>query len=276
MTGYTNLFLVIGQLISSGVLESLQSNTTQWSYRIPFAVQWVWPVPLFIVLLFAPESPWWLVRQDRLQDAEQVLRRVTTMSDHHVKDQVAMMVYTTNMEREAQENSSYLECFKSHNLRRTEVACLVFFAQAFSGSSMVGSYFFSQVGLSSAKTYQALIGDSVIAFIATIAGSFAVSRFGRRQIFNGGMFSMTFLLLIIGFELFLHNPAIAWAQVGLSFVWVFIYQSNIGVGAYIISSEISATRLRVQTVAIAKNAHNIANVIVAILGPRMLNPTAWD
>jgi SP family general alpha glucoside:H+ symporter-like MFS transporter len=133
------------------------------------------------------------------------------------------------------------------------------------------------VGLSSAKTYQALVGDSAIAFIATIAGSFAVSRFGRRQIFNGGMFSMTSLLLIIGFlAIPKHNPAIAWAQVGLSFAWVFIYQSTIGVGAYIISSEISATRLRVQTVAIAKNAHNIANVIVAILGPRMLNPTAWD
>lgn len=32
-------------------------NTTEWSYRIPFAIQWIWPVPLFCVVCFAPESP---------------------------------------------------------------------------------------------------------------------------------------------------------------------------------------------------------------------------
>jgi SP family general alpha glucoside:H+ symporter-like MFS transporter len=47
LTAYVNLCWAIGQLISAGVLKGLVNNTTQWSYRIPFAVQWVWPLPLF-------------------------------------------------------------------------------------------------------------------------------------------------------------------------------------------------------------------------------------
>jgi SP family general alpha glucoside:H+ symporter-like MFS transporter len=43
LTTYVNLCWVIGQLIGSGVLRSLVQRTDQWSYRIPFAIQWIWP-----------------------------------------------------------------------------------------------------------------------------------------------------------------------------------------------------------------------------------------
>jgi SP family general alpha glucoside:H+ symporter-like MFS transporter len=49
---------VIGQLIASGILKGFVGGTSQWSYRIPYAIQWIWPVPIFIVTFFAPESPW--------------------------------------------------------------------------------------------------------------------------------------------------------------------------------------------------------------------------
>lgn len=47
LTAYVNLCWAIGQLISAGVLKGLVNNQTEWGYRIPFAVQWVWPIPLF-------------------------------------------------------------------------------------------------------------------------------------------------------------------------------------------------------------------------------------
>src|SRR5271155_957774 len=58
LTTYVNLCWVIGQLIASGILKGFVSGKTQWSYRIPYAIQWIWPVPIFIVAFFAPESPW--------------------------------------------------------------------------------------------------------------------------------------------------------------------------------------------------------------------------
>ena len=45
---------VIGQLISAGVVVGVRNRTDQWAYKIPFAVQWFWPVPLLIVVSLAP------------------------------------------------------------------------------------------------------------------------------------------------------------------------------------------------------------------------------
>jgi len=48
----------IGQLIGAGVLQSLINRDDQWSYRIPFAIQWLWTPFLLFGALFMPESPW--------------------------------------------------------------------------------------------------------------------------------------------------------------------------------------------------------------------------
>lgn len=57
LTTYVNLCWVLGQFISSGVLRGTQGRSDEWAYRIPYALQWLWPVPLIIGIYFAPESP---------------------------------------------------------------------------------------------------------------------------------------------------------------------------------------------------------------------------
>ena len=42
LTAFVNLCWATGQLLSAGILKGLVNNTTEWSYRVPFAVQWVW------------------------------------------------------------------------------------------------------------------------------------------------------------------------------------------------------------------------------------------
>ena len=46
---------VIGQLISAGVLRGLLNRSDEWGWRIPYAVQWVWPIPIIIGVVLAPE-----------------------------------------------------------------------------------------------------------------------------------------------------------------------------------------------------------------------------
>lgn len=52
---YVNLRWAFGQLISAGVQSAFSGGTTQWSYRSPFAIQWSWPIPLFLIVFFASE-----------------------------------------------------------------------------------------------------------------------------------------------------------------------------------------------------------------------------
>ena len=58
LTTYVNLCWVIGQFLSSAVLKGVSAETGEQGFRLPYALQWIWPVPLIIGIALAPESPW--------------------------------------------------------------------------------------------------------------------------------------------------------------------------------------------------------------------------
>jgi MFS transporter, SP family, general alpha glucoside:H+ symporter len=140
LTAYINLCWCTGQFIAAGVLKGLVNNPTQWSYRVPFAVQWAWPVPLFIAAYLAPESPWYLVRQNKLEQARRSLERLS-QPEHNIDydAHIAMLVHTNKLEMEEQAGVSYWDAFKGTNLRRTEIACMTFLSQITNGGALVSS-----------------------------------------------------------------------------------------------------------------------------------------
>jgi SP family general alpha glucoside:H+ symporter-like MFS transporter len=202
LTVYVNLCWALGQLIAAGVLAGTESMTTQWAYRIPFAVQWVWPVPLLVVLHFAPESPWWYVRTGRLDQAALSLSRLSSnKTADEIQASVAVMVHTNQIEREISSGTSYLDCFKGVNLRRTEIVCVVFAAQVFSGQQLGGSptYFFQQAGLPDSVAFQFSVGGLGLASVGTIVSWFLLTFFGRRSIYVIGLGILSALMFILGF-----------------------------------------------------------------------------
>ncbi len=58
LTTYVNMCWGWGQLIGIGVIKSMVGRTDQWAYRIPYALQWMWPPFLILGVFLAPESPW--------------------------------------------------------------------------------------------------------------------------------------------------------------------------------------------------------------------------
>lgn len=125
----------MGQLVAAGVLEGLVDRTDEWGYRIPFAVQWCWPVPLMVLCYLAPESPWYKVKHDRIEDAKRILKRISAgISEEKLGGTLAMMVHTTKLEQQVEDSGSYAQCFRGSDLRRTEICCIVFVGQLMSGS----------------------------------------------------------------------------------------------------------------------------------------------
>lgn len=152
LTAYVNACWGIGILLSSGVVKATMNIESSWSWRLPFVLQWIWIPPLFLIVWFSPQSPWWLVRQDRLDDAEQSVRRLTSsehVSAQEVKNTVAMMVHTNEMEKQLAEGTSYLQCFRGIDRRRTEIVMMVFAMQLFSGQNLIGQgvQFLQQAGI---------------------------------------------------------------------------------------------------------------------------------
>ena len=64
-----------GRFVATGVTRGTLNYAGSWSWRLPYALQWIWPVPLVFAVWFAPESPWWLVRKGRYEEAKAVVKR---------------------------------------------------------------------------------------------------------------------------------------------------------------------------------------------------------
>lgn len=159
LTSYVNLCWVIGQFIAAGVLRGFLNRDDQWAYRIPFAIQWVsgknitsklpfaspsrlffikildanlvlqiWPPIILVGVVLAPESPWWLVRHKRYDEARKALLSLTNASSgipFDVDKQVTMIRATDELEKAMSEGTSYWHTFKGIDRRRTEITCMV-------------------------------------------------------------------------------------------------------------------------------------------------------
>ncbi|OAA68570.1 Sugar/inositol transporter [Niveomyces insectorum RCEF 264] len=282
LRSYFETFVVlcwgIGQFISFGVLAGFSSKPQgyHYSWRIPIAVQWMWPVLIFSIVLFAPESPWWLVRRDRIDEAEKSLLRLTEDDEGKIKQSVALMVHTNNLEKALCKGASVMSCFTGTNLRRTEIACMIWCVQQFGGFVITGyaTYFFEQAGLKPTQAFHMSVGQAGLHFVCTLVAFWLTGRVGRRPLALWGMVGMAITMFIIGFvSLAPSSSAQGYAESAIYLLWYAVYELTIGPIAYIVVGEVSTTRLRSQTVGLARNAYNLVTIVNYVVGPYILNPT---
>jgi SP family general alpha glucoside:H+ symporter-like MFS transporter len=282
LTTYVNLCWVTGQFISTGVLRGLLGRTDEWGWRIPYAIQWVWPVPIIIGVLFAPESPWWLVRHGNIDEAKRSLTRLARSgnSQYDTDDAVALMIITNTHEKLVREGVSYWDCLKGVDRRRTEIVCCVWMCQVFCGIWYGGNivYFLQQINFSSDQSFDFGLGVNAIGWCGTVCSWFVMQRVGRRKLFVTGLGIMFTVLMLVGFLGIPSQitPGLSYSSAALLLVFVFTYDLTVGPVTYCLISEIPSTRLRIKSAVLARNCYNIASIIANFLNPPILNPTAWN
>jgi SP family general alpha glucoside:H+ symporter-like MFS transporter len=278
-TATINTAYVTGQLIASGVLAGTQSRPDKWSYEIPFACQWIFPVFILCMLPFCPESPWWLVRKGDREGALNALRKLT----HSSVDTNQLLVtieHTTKLEEEATETATWLDCFKGSDLRRTALATIIYSIQPLSGNYLITGYcvyFFELAGLNPNDAFNFGVGVLAVGWVGSILSWLLIARFGRRDIYNWGLVLLTFLVFMVGIlDVVPRSTSVVWAQSSMTLVYNFFYDLTIGPLGFVILAEISSTRLRGKTTAISICVNEVVYVACGVGIPYAINPDQGD
>ncbi|WWC61507.1 uncharacterized protein I303_104091 [Kwoniella dejecticola CBS 10117] len=282
LTTFVNLCWVLGHFIGAGVLRAANNITGKWSYRMPFAVQWVWIPILVPLMVFAPESPYWFVRKGKLSNAEKTVRRIAPAAEQgRVHEIVSSMVRTNQFEKDVTAGTTFADCFRGVNRRRTEISCVVWTTQILCGLQFANysTYFFQQAGLATTYSFDMTIGLYAAAFIGTCLSWVLLTFLGRRKIWLAGLSALVVGQILIGVLSVVadkgHTGA-RWAQAGLMIGWLFTYDMTVGPLAYAIVGETSSTRLRNKTVGLARASYNVFSICFGVMMPYMLNPTQWN
>lgn len=279
LTTYVSLCYTIGQLLQIGIVGGFLDRSDDWAWRTPYAIQWVWPVFIFIFWWWLPESPWWLIRQNRMEDAKRSLDALTDKSIHHDNaNTLAMMVKTDLYERELELGSSYKDVFKGSNRYRLEICCILFITQNYSGNPVgFATYLFEQVGLSTENAFNMTIGMAALGFVATCICPFLLHRVGRRRAWLCGLSYCTTSLWVVALMSFAPDNGghtVVWAQASILVVMQFVYALTVGPLGYVVSSETPSTTLRAKTLSVTATVNGLSYLILTICGPVLLNPGA--
>ncbi|KOG97221.1 sugar porter family MFS transporter DI49_3958 [Saccharomyces eubayanus] len=286
LTTYSNLCWTFGQLFAAGIMKNSQNKypDSDLGYKLPFALQWIWPLPLAIGIFFAPESPWWLIKKGRMEQAKKSLERTLSGKGPEKELLVSMELdkIKVTIEKEqkmSDSEGSYWDCVKDCiNRRRTRIACLCWIGQTTCGTQLIGysTYFYEKAGVSTETAFTFSIIQYCLGIVATLLSWWASKYFGRFDLYAFGLAIQTVLLFIIGG---LGCSDTHGAQMGsgaLLMVVAFFYNLGIAPVVFCLVSEIPSSRLRTKSIILARNAYNMACIVTAVLTLYQLNSEKWD
>ncbi|KAJ5820043.1 Maltose permease MAL61 [Penicillium riverlandense] len=282
LTMLVSLCWSIGYLVGTGVLRAFLQSSGQWAYRIPFALQWILPIPLAIGIYLAPESPWWLIRKGRVEDAGRMVRRLRSKdsAEEEIEDTVAMMVHTVKIENEANASSSYLDLFKGIDLRRTEITVFTYLIQELCAPLVAYIvYFLEEAGLTSSASFDFGMGEYALAIVGVFIAWFLVPKLGRRSLLligTGFMASTTILIGFLGIPNLATHPNIGYGIGSILLIEYFVFFITIGPIIYTIVTEIPSNYLRTKSVVLARAVYNVACLVYGQLVPHMVQQTSWN
>ncbi|KAJ6104766.1 hypothetical protein N7523_011086 [Penicillium sp. IBT 18751x] len=269
----------IGSIIVAAATLGYNKQNSEWAWRAPLALQWLFPTPLLILIFLAPESPWWLIRRGRKEEALRSIKRLGEKNEDHAHQSLAMMERTVEIEAQMGGAPNLLDLLKGTDLRRTTITCLMYASQNFAGNLIANqaTFFFEQAGISPDKAFQLNLINSCLQFVAN-AGSWGLSAwFGRRTIYLWGTATNITLLIILGICASVHqSTATNYAQAVLGILISFVFAGTCGPISYTIISETSSVRLRALSTAVGRAAYYVAEIPMIYLASKMLNTTGWN
>lgn len=208
------VFTLLGQL--TGALVIFGCLSREKGYVWAFASQWPFSFVPMLVAYLIPESPTWLVRKGKIEQALLAQARLDPPGTD-TKNVVNKIAADIAHEELSAKKASFTECFNKRNLRRTLIVLFAMSIPNFFGLPLLAkaSYFLQICGMKASLSIIFLILGIVLGLLANIASIWVVSRYARRKL------ALNTLALIV---LYWVSMGIANCFKGDGIVWyVFLY-----------------------------------------------------
>ena len=263
-----SLFISAGLAVSAWLNLGMSFTSGSVSWRFPLAFSTVFALITISTAGMLPESPRWLLKKGRMEEARQVLCALEDLPEDHPRikaevDEIMESLAITGQGR-------FTDCFKNGEVRLFNRACLACAGQMFQqmcGINALAFYittiFQQYLGLDGLQAR--ILGASVFTFQTACSpiGVLTVDRFGRRKLMMVAAAGMgSCMAIVAGTSSQPQNKA----AVAVAGAMIFLFSLFFPVGflglTFLYASEISPLSVRVPITSMSTASAWIFNFLV--------------
>jgi len=198
----------VGYLVAASISFRRVSIMDQSSYKVVFATEWCWPAIVVLGAFLVPESPYYLIRNNKIEGAIKTLNKLYRHHAEEVQSTIESIQDVIVHESEIG-NATFAECFKGTNWRRTRVVLYANGLSQMTGATFLNNapYFMVVAGLSSTHVAMIIEVGITMSILSTLFTFWAMTYFGRRSLVLGGIAFAAVLYVIMGIAAALPNQS---------------------------------------------------------------------
>ncbi|KAL1858883.1 hypothetical protein VTK73DRAFT_7741 [Phialemonium thermophilum] len=267
--------LIFGGLVMNCVCLGTSGLQDDRAYRIPYGLFYIIPTVVMIGSVFVPESPRWLMIQDRHDEALANLRQLR--AGVFTEDEILREFETLRIGlAEEQDKGRFLELFQGRNLLRTFIACGIHGFQNTCGQDLVSK--FGSLIVKSLQTISPFIMTVVFAvtnLVFVFGGMMLSDKVGRRPLLLLSAFLQMAGCLVLGGIGTTGWPLPKHVQ-PVSIVMLVVVTAGFSIGfaplSNVVTTEVTPLRLRDKTQGVSCLMNVFGSFAVGFSAPYLLNP----
>ncbi|EOA89315.1 Plasma membrane low glucose sensor [Exserohilum turcicum] len=277
IVGAYQLAITIGLLLAAIVNNSTKNRNDSGSYRIPIAVQFAWSIILVGGLLVLPETPRYLIKMDKYDEAAKSLGQLRRLPvDHPAIVEELNEVQANHLYEMSLGKSTYLECFKGTLGKRLMTGCLLQALQQLTGVNFIfyyGTQYFQRAGFRNPFIIQVITNCVNVA--STFPGLWMVERLGRRNLLllgGVGMCVCQYIVAITGTVSGTTDLPSQRAAIAFVCIYIFFFASSWGPVAWVVTGELFPLKARAKCLSMTTASNWLLNWAIAYSTPYMVDP----
>ncbi|MFB9761593.1 sugar porter family MFS transporter [Ectobacillus funiculus] len=250
-------------ILMAYVINYVFSSSGRWDWMLLLAI--VPSLLLMVGMLFMPESPRWLLQNEREEEARRVLllTRDSDEIDLEIKSIKAL---------KTEEKVPLSELFSPLMRPILLVGVGVAIFQQVIGTNTIIYYtptILIDSGIGASSAIAGTIGIGIINVLFTIIGTVLIDRLGRKMLMLIGNIGMSLALGVLGVStLFFQAPS--WLLLGCLGLFMVAYSASWGMVAWVVLAEIFPLKIRGTAIGFASTCLWLANIAVSLSFPVLL------